>query len=571
MTNGPRMGLHVHSRAADGKLAVYIRSVRPSMVKWLGGAADPALVALANDVGAITVCRVYQQEQDRRDFDRYLENVGRAMRGGPPFAAFEVSFNEAHQVGDDLAWKAQADIRGMQLAEQHGKKAIIGSFSVGMPDLASWPAYRPALEYAARNGHYLGLHEYGGGRLGMDALVTGQGREARGWLCLRYRKALDWAAAAGCPMPRILITESGIDDVTPNVADKTRGYRTATGMHPPSVGDYATQLARYARRLSEDAEVVGWCDFGFASEDDQWAAFDLARDDAMLQRVMETQAALPDRAPAKSEGGSVDLKDMLAAEFGESFADLRRSLPANPNGPNGAFARRALGNIDMLAVHHTAGPKGQTWQDIASFHVDKRQWAGIGYHIGIRGGRVAYLGDVSEARACCVDQNHRVLCVVLTGNYEAEAVDAADRAALARVVAVCQRWSVATINRQLKVLGHKDVPGQQTACPGRNLSAILGNLSAVPAAPPSGLPTYGDGIRRAVDKAHREHGITLNPTAALQAAIRRDGLVPTTREITVDDGGTWVCQRAERLTGGDAAIYYVARGDWTNVRKMPAP
>lgn len=569
------MGLHIQGGGANGAAAVYIRTVRPTMVKWIDH-VDPGLLSVARDVGALTVLRIYQEVQDLGRVGDYLARVEQAILANPGIDAFEVSFNEAHQGPDQLAAKAEADILGMRLCERHGKRAVIGSFSVGMPDLAAWPAYAPALRHAAAGGHYLGLHEYGGGRLGMDAAVTGAGREALGWLCLRYRRVLDWARSVGLTMPKILITEAGIDDVTPTVEEKTRGWQTARGLHPPSVGDYAAQLRRYAERLAEDrGAVAGWCDFGFAADDPQWHPFDLSRDGAMLERVMTLQASLPDAAPAPAkppkEPTMPDLGAMLAAEFGGQYQDLRATLPRNPGGPAGDFGRRALGLIDILAVHHTAGPKDQTWQAIAQAHVTGRQWAGIGYHVGIRRGAVSYLGDAGQARACCLDQNHRVLCVCLTGNYEADAVDQADADALRRVTAVVQKWAQATIGRQLSVKGHREVPGQQTACPGAHLLPLVHEIAAGRAPVPApGQPSRS--LLVAVDKAHREQGITLNPTAALQRAIRADGMIPTTRELEIVDGGTpYIAQRAEGLAGGGARVYYVRKGDWAHVQHLPAP
>lgn len=473
MTSG-RMGLHI--QGAYDKAEAYIRAVRPPVVKFLDDA--PAhLVNLVNGYGGLTILRVYREDQDLDRFDDYLRDIERAVARAPGVRAIEVSHNEAHQAGDELARKALADIRGMKLAERLGKIGVIGCFSVGMPDLGEWYLYRPALEYAVDHGHLLALHEYGGGRLGMDAGVTGGGKDARGWYCLRYRRVLDWAHRTMVRMPKIVITEAGIDDLSPGIPEKTRGYKTAAHLHPPSVGDYASQAYRYARHLAEDAgRVVGWVDFGFGAADPQWGGFNLATDDAMLARMAEVMRGLPEAAAPKppKEATVQDLGKLLAAEFGERYSDLRSVLPSNPHGPAGDFSARPLAGIDTIAIHHTAGPKGQGWDAIAASHVNGRGWAGIGYHVGIKGGRVAYLGDASQARACCQNQNHRVLCVVLTGNYEADQVDAADAEALRRVVAVIQRWA----GRQLAVKGHREVPGQQTACPGRNLLPLVHAIAA---------------------------------------------------------------------------------------------
>ena len=477
------MGLHIQGARANQAAGTYIRAVRPSMVKWLAGTADADLIALARSVGSLTVLRVYWENQARDQLDEYLAAIDRAITAHPGIQAFEVSFNEAHQSGDDLTWKAGADIEGMKLCERRGVKAVIGSFSVGMPDLAEWARYRPALEYAAAHGHYLGLHEYGGGSQGFRAMVTGDGPTARGWAFLRYRRVLDWARAAGVRMPKILVTESGID-VLAQADRPTRGFQTVAG-----VVDYPTQLRWASERLGEDPEIAGWCDFGWSSDDPQWWAFDLSRDGDALARTMNLQAAIPDAAkPPKEEPPVADLNAMLAAEFGAHYSDLRASLPRNPNGPNGDFGRRALGSIDILAVHHTVGAKSQDWRTIAQTHIDGRGWAGIGYHIGIRLGQVAYIGDVNLARACCADQNHRVLCVVMTGNYEVEQVDKADAEALRRVNAVVQRWAMAQLGRPLAVKGHREVPGQATACPGRNLLPLVHELAGGSAPAPGPVP-----------------------------------------------------------------------------------
>jgi len=553
------MGLHIQGGGANGLAAAYIRAVRPSMVKWIDH-ADPALVELANSVGAITVLRVYEPDQRLERASDYLARVEQAILANPGVRAFEVSFNEAHQDAADLAAKAQADILGMRLCERHGKKAVIGSFSVGMPDLTHWPLYRPALEHAARHGHYLGLHEYGGGSPGMRLMVTGDGPAARGWAFLRYRRVLDWARAAGCPMPKLLITECGIDQL--GQADlPTRGWRTM-----PAGYDYPADLRWAAERLGEDEAVAGWCDFGWASEDPQWHPFDLSRDSAVLERVISLQASLPD-APAAprpappqppKEPAMPDIGAMLAAEFGALYSDMRGSLPRNPGGPAGDFSRRALGQIEMLAVHHTAADRAQSWQAIAQAHVTGRGWAGIGYHIGIRLGQVAYLGDASLSRACCADQNHRVLCVCLTGNYETGQVDKADEEALRRVVGVVQRWSQAVLGRPLKVLGHREVPGQATACPGRHLLPLVHQLAAGGTAAPTPAPNTA----ALLSEADRLQTVRLNPASALQRAIARDGFVPTSDEFKHQGV---VAQRAERLTDGTVRVYYVRPGDWHDV------
>lgn len=486
MTTRRPMGLHI--QGAYDQAERYIRAVQPPVVKFLDN-APPHLVDLVHSYGGLTILRVYREDQDLQRFDEYLRDIERAARGSA-VKAIEVSHNEAHQAGEELARKAALDIEGMKLAERLGKIGVIGCFSVGMPDLPEWPRYRPALEYAAAHGHLLGLHEYGGGDLGMGAGVTGDGTSARGWYCLRYRRVLDWAASVGLAMPKIVITEAGIDDLSPGVLPKTRGYKAATHLHAPHTGDYAAQAGRYARRLADDrAAVLGWVDFGFGAADPQWAGFNLATDEAMLTRMIQEMQALPDPAPKPpKEKPAMDIVAHLRSALGSRFSDLRAVLP-DVDGPNGRFGRRALTAIRTIAVHHSAGPKTQTAKAIYDFHIGpQRGWGGIGYHIMIRQGQVDLVGDPETARACVKDLNPSVLCICLTGDYTREPLAEGDAEALAMTVGALQAWAQEQLGHRLAVKGHGELPGQQTACPGTNLLPLVRDLDKRGTAAPKPRP-----------------------------------------------------------------------------------
>ena len=254
-----------------------------------------------------------------------------------------------------------------------------------------------------------------------------------------------------------------------------------------------------------------------------------------------------------------DLNALLSAEFGAGYQDLRATLPHDPNGPNGDFVARPLLGLDILAVHHTAGPRDQTWKAIAETHIRDRGFAGIGYHIGIRQGAVAYLGDVGQGRACCRDMNHRVLCVTLTGNYETMPLDAADAKVLLRVTRVIQGWAQGTVGRKLKVLGHGEVPLQATACPGRNL---LPEVHRIAALPDLGTAAGPDAPRLLAAAAARQT-LPINRQAALIKRLVADGFLPTSPEFAFD---SFIAQRAERLSDGKVRVYYVKAGDFANVK-----
>ncbi|MFI0607106.1 MAG: peptidoglycan recognition family protein [Anaerolineae bacterium] len=247
------------------------------------------------------------------------------------------------------------------------------------------------------------------------------------------------------------------------------------------------------------------------------------------------------------------LESQLASAFGAAFSDLRTSLPSNPNGPSGDFLPRALNRIDTIAVHHAAGPKDQTWEAIARFHIGPdRGWAGIGYHFGIRHGTLSYLGDIHQARACVRDLNPGVICIVMTGDYTSETVDKADADVLHRSIGLLQTWAQATLGRTLAIKGHGELPGQQTACPGGNLLALV---RAMRTGVSTGAVPVIDGPAL-MAKAEARLTLPLNPAAGLQRAIVGDGFVPTSPEF--EDQGL-VAQRAEHPLTGEVRVYYVSQ------------
>ncbi len=318
------IGLHVHSTRANVLVEAYIRDVKPSVMKWLSDGVDPRLVDLAKVYGALTIQRVYEPNQQLGNphEENFLAKVEASIQRYPQFDAHE-GYNETFQRLPEVRRRAEMDIRLMELCERHGKKAVIGSFSVGQPQWPltgqadDWAGYLPALQRASANGHYVGLHEYGapamqwgvganqaanliGGRWEHIDPVTRPG--VQGWFVLRYRRVLDhWRSLGLSPLPKIVITESGIDDIQPRPdVGRRRGYKTyrdTIWWQHPVLGDYASQLGWTCDRWAEDGQVVGGVDFGFADISGDWDDFDLSTDPQTLARVRQVMMALEDPRP----------------------------------------------------------------------------------------------------------------------------------------------------------------------------------------------------------------------------------------------------------------------------------
>jgi len=153
---------------------------------------------------------------------------------------------------DEMRWYSDFEIERMKLLESIGRKACIGNFAVGNPELDLWEDFSGALNYATRNGHYLALHEYGNPSMQTDSE----------WLSLRHRKVYN---QYGLTLP-LVITETGID----KGGGEDDGWKN-TGI---STEEYFNQLVWYDSELQKDSYVIGAAiyQYGFHG----WESFDIS-------------------------------------------------------------------------------------------------------------------------------------------------------------------------------------------------------------------------------------------------------------------------------------------------------
>ena len=367
-------GPHIHSTARTDLVLRYLATCRPSVVKFMDAGLNAELLDAAKAIGALVVARPYRDPQEMNTAGRraMLRDAESILRAWPQVDAVE-GFNEAFQGGQELQERAGFDVDLMLLAERYGRKAVIGSFSVGMPDLPDhdraeqWRLYLPALKRAGDQGHYVGLHEYGAPTLlwGVGAgnqtsdLVDGRwapvkpAADAHGWFCLRYRQVVDvWRSLGLVTLPRIVISEFGLDDIQPRPAVGTRrGYKTyrdSEWWRHPSSGSFAEQCGWMASRWAEDPLVVGGVIFDFSDNTGKWDDFDPTTDPETFDELLRIGAKMATTPP--KEPPVADLNALLAAEFGPGFYDDLRPLMADRPG----FNTRPMAGVEAIAIHHTA-------------------------------------------------------------------------------------------------------------------------------------------------------------------------------------------------------------------------
>lgn len=128
------------------------------------------------------------------------------------------------------------------------------------------------------------------------------------------------------------------------------------------------------------------------------------------------------------------------------------------------FPKRRTSSIQSIAVHHSNGNGG--FSSVANYHVNEKDWPGIGYAFGIHGGTIYKLNDIFTACYNVSKTNSKVIGVVIIGNYEDNRPKIQDLNALDFLVD-----NIRNIFGPLPVKGHQEF--KATLCPGKHLMEYI--------------------------------------------------------------------------------------------------
>lgn len=163
---------------------------------------------------------------------------------------------------------ADFEVERVRIMDGHGFRVVVGSFSVGNPELALWHDFLPALEAAFQYQGALALHEYAWPTLDHEW----------SWYLLRHRKVYEGEPAHGWEgLPQhldllpLLVTECGLDGliVQPH---PPRGWKVLYEEDPEQ---YLRQLAWYDTELRKDPYVVGAAIYCCSVADWKWSSYDI--------------------------------------------------------------------------------------------------------------------------------------------------------------------------------------------------------------------------------------------------------------------------------------------------------
>lgn len=251
----------------------------------------------------------------------------------------------------------------------------------------------------------------------------------------RHIKEIEWLKANGKVVLPHYIGEWGWD----------KGPPVGPWSMSVTVEDWI-QGARDFKALAAP-EVIGWPYFG-AGLDHAWPAYNLTSRRAPREIVQ----AVAEYMRTEEEEELMNIPDWLV--------DLRETLKKHPDKK---YARRGLGEIDTIVIHHTATTSASP-EAIANYHVGTLKWPGAGYHLYIRKSGAAYLMNDLEAMSYqCYKHNQHTLGLGFEGDFTKES-HTEDQIRVGRLAV---DWLCSLLGADLPLRAHGKMPDQSTACPGR--------------------------------------------------------------------------------------------------------
>jgi hypothetical protein len=262
-----KLGVHINFITEADAMRDFILSRRPAVVKTLHHDAVFWQEIKAAYPELLLIGRRFVQSQPLSDPMEEAEHMARsilAMSTAHTYDAWE-GYNEIS--AGALEPLCRFDRRLAEFLHEEELKYVAGSWSVGVPDIASWQS--PEMWEALREADYIGVHEYCAPRMddprGLDA-----GDPTTGWFVLRYRK---WypTLPADCQKP-LIITECGIDSGAAHWDPGGEGgWRSFTDPQ-----GYLEQLAWYDQILQRDDYLAGAAVFCWGTLDPAYDSFELS-------------------------------------------------------------------------------------------------------------------------------------------------------------------------------------------------------------------------------------------------------------------------------------------------------
>jgi len=149
------------------------------------------------------------------------------------------------------------------------------------------------------------------------------------------------------------------------------------------------------------------------------------------------------------------------------IVDVRHQLAQHPTKE---YSKRPLEAIKYIVIHHSATTEGNAFS-FARYHVNSRDWPGIGYHYVILGdGTIQRTNELTTVSYHVKDYNSVALGICLVGDFTKDTPEVSQKKALKEL---CQDI-FSQLNLGIEnVKGHNELtsPGY-TQCPALDMDAL---------------------------------------------------------------------------------------------------
>lgn len=282
-----KLSIHV-IRPNDANIMAFVQQTQPNVIKLVD---DFGLIHDIKRVSphTIIVGRVNNPDQQyagnpEEEARKYVQSQLNQYRANLAVDYWE-GWNEPDPGMENMGWYTRFEQERVREMARHGFQAAIGGFATGVPEMAEFALFVPAVETALQYGGVLTLHEYSAPVItqGYGSALPGYPFYAdRGSLTLRYRWYYrELLEPAGLVIP-LIITEAGIDGI---IGDRPgpsgygwadfQQYAVQQGWGSDGIEAFVNQMAWYDAEVRKDSYVVGFTIFT-AGPIGHWRNYDIA-------------------------------------------------------------------------------------------------------------------------------------------------------------------------------------------------------------------------------------------------------------------------------------------------------
>lgn len=224
----------------------------------------------------------------------------------------------------------------------------------------------------------------------------------------------------------------------------------------PASTDLQNQLQQRTEELAEAQYHLARMERDLAAREQRVA--DLERQVSQQATTLAAQQAEIARLRAQLQQGGASPSGSVGKPAMRDVVDQLQKHPTR------TYPTRSRTAITHICIHHSAVAGTVPVEHIAQYHVENKDWAGIGYHYYITLDGTIYQTQRVETASWHVSHNNdRSVGICVAGDFTYSPPPAVQINAAAHLTA----WLMEDLAvKEGNILGHKEFPDNSTSCPG---------------------------------------------------------------------------------------------------------